>query len=363
MFNQTGGTTLPAPVTGWGPEIALDIEWAHAIAPHANIDNRRSKSATSTRLVHGGGNCGHQARCVGRFDELRRRPGILRLRRQSSQYIDQTYFQAALAANPNVTFLASTGDTGADPRRRAQLSLAFAPGRGRGRHDAQSHEDRPVAKRNRLELQHRSRPARRAGGGGISNLYTEPVFQQGSTASTAPASEPFPTSSADADPKTGVAVYDPSDFGASSPVAEVGGTSLSSPTWAGFIAIADQGRVLNGLAPLGGPTQTLPALYSIPASDYHDITVGYNNYNARPGYDLITGRGTPIANKLIRTWSTTARRRRRSSLTNRPQRWSQAASSAPWSKPSTPRERSPSASPAPPDFTAFRSRWLRPSPR
>ena len=99
----------------------------------------------------------------------------------------------------------------------------------------------------------------------------------------------------------------------------VGGTSLSSPLWAGFIAIADQGRVLNGLAPLGGPTQTLPALYSIPASDYHDITVGNNFYNAGPGYDLVTGRGSPIANKLIPDLADYGAATRASSPTSRPQ--------------------------------------------
>ncbi len=50
MFNQTGGTTLPAPVNGWGPEIALDIEWAHAIAPQANIEIVEANSALLTDL-------------------------------------------------------------------------------------------------------------------------------------------------------------------------------------------------------------------------------------------------------------------------------------------------------------------------
>ena len=36
-----------------------------------------------------------------------------------------------------------------------------------------------------------------------------------------------------------------------------------------------------------------------PQADFHDITVGYNFYDAGPGYDLVTGLGTPIANKLI----------------------------------------------------------------
>ena len=135
-----------------------------------------------------------------------------------------------------------------------------------------------------------------AGGGGISDTFTEPAFQQGFQST---GFRTDPDVAADADPNTGVSEYDPYDFGTATPWIVEGGTSLSSPLWAGFIAIADQGRSLQSLSPLGGPTQTLPALYGIPAGDYHDITVGYNGYSAGPGYDYVTGRGTPILPKLI----------------------------------------------------------------
>ena len=77
------------------------------------------------------------------------------------------------------------------------------------------------------------------------------------------------------------------------------GTSAASPIWAGLIAIADQGRVLAGGTPLTGDTQTLPALYSLPAADFHDILYGNNGDPAGPGYDLATGLGTPVANLLV----------------------------------------------------------------
>ena len=60
--------------------------------------------------------------------------------------------------------------------------------------------------------------------------------------------------------------------------------------------MADGGTTLNSTA---NPTQTLQALYSLPASDFHDITSGYNGLSAGPGYDEVTGRGSPIANLLI----------------------------------------------------------------
>jgi hypothetical protein len=44
-------------------------------------------------------------------------------------------------------------------------------------------------------------------------------------------------------------------------------------------------------------------LYALPASDFHDITSGSStgtpSYPAGPGFDLATGRGTPIANLVV----------------------------------------------------------------
>jgi hypothetical protein len=80
------------------------------------------------------------------------------------------------------------------------------------------------------------------------------------------------------------------------------GTSLSSPCWAGLIAIADQGRVAYGGTTLNSstdPTQTLQALYSLPTSDFNAITSGYNGSSATSGYDELTGLGSPIANLLV----------------------------------------------------------------
>src|SRR4029077_409278 len=78
--------------------------------------------------------------------------------------------------------------------------------------------------------------------------------------------------------------------------------SLSGPCWAGLIAIVNQGRVAGGgttLNSVSNPAQALQALYSLPPSDFYDITSGYNGFNAGAGYDQVTGRGSPIANFLI----------------------------------------------------------------
>lgn len=95
----------------------------------------------------------------------------------------------------------------------------------------------------------------------------------------------------------------------------IGGTSASAPCWAGLIALANQ---MAG-QPLGF---IQPALYSLQGQAMHDITTGDNNfeipvefgpggsvkkyetvqgYPAQPGYDLVTGWGTPIADQLLPT--------------------------------------------------------------
>jgi PKD repeat protein len=78
---------------------------------------------------------------------------------------------------------------------------------------------------------------------------------------------------------------------------DVGGTSLSSPIWAGISALADQ-YAHHALGLLN------PSLYSILrgpgyASDFRDITSGTNTYSAGPGWDPITGIGTPIVGALL----------------------------------------------------------------
>ena len=59
------------------------------------------------------------------------------------------------------------------------------------------------------------------------------------------------------------------------------------PSWAALIAIADQGRVSAGLPTLDGRSGTLPAIYGLPSSDFHDITSGNNGNAAGVGYDLV----------------------------------------------------------------------------
>src|SRR5207248_2389037 len=102
----------------------------------------------------------------------------------------------------------------------------------------------------------------------------------------------------DADPNSGFSVYD--SYEGNGGWQTVGGTSAGCPQWAALIAIVDQGRELSGHGSLDGPSETLSGLYAISHKAFHDVTTGANsNYAAKVGYDLVTGRGSPVASRLI----------------------------------------------------------------
>ena len=107
-----------------------------------------------------------------------------------------------------------------------------------------------------------------------------------------------PDVSFNADPNSGVAVYDSVSDDGQSGWFQVGGTSAAAPAWAGLVAITDQGLALAGKGTLS-TNQLQTDLYSLPSNAFHDITTGFNGYFASQGYDLVTGLGTPVANVLV----------------------------------------------------------------
>jgi hypothetical protein len=131
------------------------------------------------------------------------------------------------------------------------------------------------------------------GGGGVSSYFAEPGYQ---TAVFTGSGRGVPDVSMDANNAWMYDSYD-SPF---EPWFPEGGTSLAAPMFAGLIADADQGRAQAGQAPIG-TSELHTSLYAIGAgasytSVFNDITSGSNNFfSAGPGYDLATGLGTPKA--------------------------------------------------------------------
>jgi kumamolisin len=149
-------------------------------------------------------------------------------------------------------------------------------------------------------------PSSRGTGGGVSTLFgrpawqsrvslpPNPVFTQRSIHN--PATQRLtPDISADADPGSGVAFYLGGDINGG------GGTSQSSPIWAGLTTLMNQYLTQHGGHPLGNLN---PVLYQVAASGarpaFHDVVLGGNAvYQSAPGFDLATGLGTPDTDNLV----------------------------------------------------------------
>ena len=293
-INQTGGTTYPAPDVkgGWGVEIALDIEWAHAIAPKAKILLVEANSASDSDLYTA-------------VDTARNWPGVSVVSMSwgadetNTDHYNDFYFTTP-ASHSGVSFVASSGDNGAYTDTGGTSKYVGYPavcpnvigiggttlttGSG-GRYSSESGWGFGT-----------SSGTDGGSGGGISRYFAQPTYQIG-VVTQSTTKRTVPDVAMDADPNSGVPIYDVYDNSASKPWDVLGGTALAAPMWAGVLVIANQGRVNAGLNVLTG-SEALTRLYTLPASDFHDITTGNNGYAATAGYDLVTGRGSPIVNLL-----------------------------------------------------------------
>ncbi len=322
-LNQDGQTS-PLPSTDlygpfqstgfndWEQEESLDIEWAHVMAPLANIILLEANSDGNDLYT-----VVQAAASTPGVDVVSMSWGGTEFSSESTY--DATYFTtppghvggsatlggAGLAGG--VTFLASTGDNGAFAEDSSTITSQYP-----------ACSPNVVAVGGTTLSVSGSNPNYTyngetawgsgvdsgftgGGGGGISEYESQPVYQNGVVSAFSTTHRTYPDISADADPDSGVPIYDSWDFGASTPwlSGTEGGTSLACPMWAGIIAVADEGRAIAGEGSLDGPSQTLPMLYNLPAADFHDITSGDNGYAAGPGYDLATGIGSPVGNLLI----------------------------------------------------------------
>jgi subtilase family serine protease len=253
---------------GWAMETALDVEWAHAIAPGAHILLVEAASSSVADLL-------------AAVNYARRQKGVVAIsmswgggEMRSEKYYD-AYFTTP-AGHKGITFVTASGDSGAGAQWPSVSPNVVAVG---GTTLSTTSTDAWDAE-----------SAWGGSGGGVSMYETKPIYQNLNTLGEGYRTNP--DVAFDADPNTGYAVYDNGRW------LTVGGTSAGAPIWAGLFAIADQGRALKGKGSLNGATQTLKILYSLSANDFHDITVGTNGFSAMAGYDLTTGRGSPKANLI-----------------------------------------------------------------
>jgi subtilase family serine protease len=269
--NQDGGSADLVPVGSAGDtgEIAMDVEWAHAIAPAASI-----------LLVEDYGRTGDDPYAA--VDYARKQPGVVVVSMSfgldggpGSYYEGQD--NAVLhtpAGHGGVTFVASSGDNGVFTFPAGSPTVL-----GVGGTLLQLNNDNTIA----------SETAWSGSGGGVDPYEATPSYQSGLGLSNR----------GTPDVAYGAANFAVYSIDAGGWLSD-GGTSAGAPQWSAFVALIDQGLASTGQGPLDGASQLLPALYQLPGSDFNDITSGSNKVaSAGPGYDLVTGRGTPRADRIF----------------------------------------------------------------
>ena len=261
----------------WALEIALDVEWAHALAPRAQLLLMLSPSSQMEDLM----------RAVERAASFG--ADVVSMSWGEDEFPEETDLNRVFQSRIETTFIAAAGDTGgvtvypsASPQviSAGGTTLRLEEGGGRISETAWS-----------------------SGGGGPSRYFGIPSFQQnmeGLPALTG-GQRGTPDVSFCANPAYGAAVYSSVAYQGSYGWGIAGGTSLAAPCWAAISALIRQQTgspfSADSLYRLAGGE-----VYRIPQPAFFDITQGISGqYQAAPGWDFCTGLGSPKADMLLGT--------------------------------------------------------------
>ena len=247
--SQTGTTKYPKADAGWGLEIALDIEWAHAIAPGAKILLVEASSASFANLLaaedYAAKNASYVSNSWG-----------------GSEFSGESTYDSHFVRS-GVAFFVSSGDAGLPADYPSASPNVISVGG-------------TTLNFNGGTLT--SETGWSSGGGGCSSYETASAAQKAFNSSLCGTKRATPDVSLDADPNSGASVYDSTKYSGQSGWWQVGGTSLSSPMWAARSAVA--GVVVNAAYVYGS------------SINFRDITAGNNGASCLAGFDLCSGRGS-----------------------------------------------------------------------
>jgi hypothetical protein len=304
-MNQNGSTSsFPRRDSsgGWEMEESLDVEWAHAMAPGANILLVEANSSYTSDLLTAVGAATNYAGPAGPVSVVSVSWGG----GESSGELSSDSAFTTPSGHAPIAFVVSSGDNGAPVSWPAASPNVVAVGGTTlklGANNAWSSET-----------------GWSGSGGGLSSDEPQPSYQAGVVTQSA-AARTNPDVAYDADPNPGFSIYDTIPYyGYRYNWTAVGGTSAGAPQWAALIAIADQGRALS--SPAKARLTSTPAqqaqlstdlaqsvLYNLfytpgyASTYFHDITAGTStgtpNYAATANYDLVTGLGTPHADQVV----------------------------------------------------------------
>jgi subtilase family serine protease len=253
----------PAANCGWSQEAALDIEWAHAMAPNAKIVLVEAATNAFADLF--------AAVDVATSQVLASQTGKGEVSMSwggsefSGETANDSHFQSSA-----VVYFAASGDTGGVNIYPSVSPFVVSAGGTSVNRDS---------KGNFL-----SETGWSGSGGGPSAFEPKPAYQN--IAGTG-ATRSAPDFSFDANPNTGVAVYDSTRCHGASGWLVFGGTSVSSPSLAGIVNLAGHFYA--------GSQMELSTIYANRAntSDFRDILSGTaGSFSCGPGYDFVTGVGS-----------------------------------------------------------------------
>jgi subtilase family serine protease len=263
--------------SSWALETALDVEWAHAIAPAANIVLVEAQPDLSDLFS------------AARFAAGLPGVSVVSMSWGAGEFASESSYDSVFttpAYHNGVTFVAASGDSSTVEYPSSSPNVLAVGG-------------------TTLNVSSQGNYASETGwsgsGGGYSAFEPGPSWQSaalaGSTLKSGARTAPDVAWDANPSPGSGVSVYDSVPYGSQSGWFTVGGTSVGAPSWSGLIAIADQGLALQHI---GSLSNAQSSLYRLPSSDFNAITTGSSGSNsAGPGYNLLTGRGSPKANLLV----------------------------------------------------------------
>jgi kumamolisin len=248
---------------GWAQEAALDIEWAHAMASAAKIVLVEAATNSFTDLFNAVDVATKQVQQIGGGGEVSMSWGGSEF---SSEAGNDGHFQ-----NSGIVYFASSGDTGgATIYPSASPYVVAAGGTTINRNSSGSFV---------------SETGWSGSGGGRSKYEPKPSYQSG-IPNTSATQRSIPDFSFDADPNSGVSVYDSTRCQGLSGWLVFGGTSVSSPSLAGIVNSA------------GNSASSVDELTTIYANytnsrDFRDITSGRaGSLSAGAGWDFVTGVGS-----------------------------------------------------------------------
>jgi Subtilase family len=261
---------------GWASEEALDVEWAHALAPDAHIVVVEAPSDSLVSLMQA-------------VNVARNIPGVsvISMSWGTNEFSTETFFDPILttpAGHTGVSFVVATGDSGAFGGTQWPASSPNVVAVGGTSLTATSAG---------MTL---GESAWTMGGGGISAIEREPMFQaavQSSGGRTTP--------DVSADAGTPVVIFTTAPSTGVGGLQLVRGTSIATPIIAAILADADQGLAAAGLPTLdsGAQVTQFRLFLAQAAGAFHDVLSGFNGFVAQGGYDLASGLGTPNTPVLI----------------------------------------------------------------